>query len=71
VAQAIVKLAQTLGLRTVAEGIEFPGQSERLAEMKCDMGQGYFFSRPVAAEGIDSLLRRRGPGRGSASPLAS
>jgi len=71
VAQAIVKLAQTLGLRTVAEGIEFPGQSERLAEMKCDMGQGYYFSRPIAAEGIDSLLRRRGPGRGTASPLAS
>ncbi len=71
VAQAIVKLAQTLGLRTVAEGIEYPGQSERLADMKCDMGQGYLFSRPVAADAIDGLLRRRGPGRGSASPLAS
>jgi len=71
VAQAIVKLAQTLGLRTVAEGIEYPGQSDRLAEMKCDMGQGYFFSRPVPADAIDGLLRRRGPGRGSASPLAS
>jgi len=71
VAQAIVKLAQTLGLRTVAEGIEYPGQSERLAEMKCDMGQGYLFSRPGAADAIDGLLRRRGPGRGSASPLAS
>ncbi len=71
VAQAIVKLAQTLGLRTVAEGIEYPGQSERLAEMKCDMGQGYLFSRPVPADAIDALLRRRGPRRGSASPLAS
>ncbi|HEX3394970.1 MAG TPA: EAL domain-containing protein, partial [Acidimicrobiales bacterium] len=71
VAQAIVKLAQTLGLRTIAEGIEYPAQSERLAEMKCDMGQGYFFSRPVAADAIDGLLRRRGPGRGAASPLAS
>jgi len=68
VAQAIVKLAQTLGLRTVAEGIEYPGQAERLTEIKCDMGQGYYFARPLTTEGIDAMLRRPRPGldRGSA-----
>ena len=72
VAQAIVKLAQTLGLRTVAEGIEFPGQAERLTEIKCDMGQGYFFAPPVPAQSIEAMLRRPRPTeRGSASPVAS
>jgi diguanylate cyclase (GGDEF)-like protein/PAS domain S-box-containing protein len=66
VAQAIVKLAHTLGLQAVAEGIEHPGQAERLADMKCDMGQGYLFSRPLAADATEALLRRR---RLPATPL--
>ncbi len=58
VAQAVIKLAHTFGLETVAEGIEQPGQVERLAEMRGDMGQGYYFSRPLSAEAMGAYLRR-------------
>ncbi len=61
VAQAVVKLAHTFGLRTVAEGIEYPSQAERLADMKCDMGQGYLYARPLAAEAVEVFLRRPRP----------
>ena len=61
VAQAVVKLAHTFGLRTVAEGIEYPSQAERLADMKCDMGQGYLYARPLAAEAVEAYLRRQRP----------
>jgi diguanylate cyclase (GGDEF)-like protein/PAS domain S-box-containing protein len=61
VAQAVVKLAHTFALRTVAEGIEYPSQAERLADMKCDMGQGYLYARPLPAEAVEVHLRRQRP----------
>jgi EAL domain-containing protein (putative c-di-GMP-specific phosphodiesterase class I) len=59
VAQAIVRMASSFGLQAVAEGIEFPGQAEALTEMKCDMGQGYYFSPPLAADALVASMRRR------------
>ncbi|MFN2606899.1 MAG: putative bifunctional diguanylate cyclase/phosphodiesterase [Acidimicrobiales bacterium] len=59
VAQAIVKLARTMGLQTVAEGIEHLEQAERLADMKCDLGQGFWFARPMPAESVEALVHRR------------
>ncbi|HEV3401488.1 MAG TPA: GGDEF domain-containing phosphodiesterase, partial [Acidimicrobiales bacterium] len=59
VAQAIVRMASSFGLQTVAEGIEYPGQVDVLAAMKCDMGQGYFFSPPLAADALEASTRRR------------
>jgi diguanylate cyclase (GGDEF)-like protein len=46
-AHAIVALGRTLDLRIVAEGVEAPGQLERLREMGCEFGQGFLFARPV------------------------
>jgi diguanylate cyclase (GGDEF)-like protein len=46
-AHAIVALGQTLDLRIVAEGVEQPGQLQRLREMGCEFGQGFLFARPV------------------------
>jgi len=54
--RTIVALAETLGLRTVAEGIEDSAQRERLRVMGCDMGQGYLFARPLDAEALHVLL---------------
>ena len=55
-ARLITDLAATLGLITVAEGIEMPGQHERLVELGCAYGQGYLYGRPVEASKIDSVL---------------
>ncbi len=54
-AHAIVALGKTLGLTIVAEGIEEPGQRDRLRALGCDLGQGYLFSRPLPPELIPGL----------------
>jgi diguanylate cyclase (GGDEF)-like protein/PAS domain S-box-containing protein len=69
VARAIVKLAQTLKLDIVAEGIERQDQLDRLLELGCGNGQGYLFSTPVPASELEELLAR--PGRDAAPVLAS
>ncbi len=54
----LVELGHTLGLVTLAEGIEQTSQIEGLRNEHCDHGQGYLFSRPVAAPEIERLLAR-------------
>ena len=53
---AIITLAKTLGLRTIAEGIEEAGHATRLSELGCDAGQGFLFSRPVAVDDLTDAL---------------
>ena len=60
----LVELGHTLGLVTLAEGIEHAGQIEGLRTEHCDHGQGYLFSRPVAPDGIERLLTRANLGGG-------
>jgi EAL domain-containing protein (putative c-di-GMP-specific phosphodiesterase class I) len=55
---AILRLAESLGLDAVAEGIEHPAQAERLRQMGCRLGQGYLFGRPMPAEDVERLLYR-------------
>src|SRR3954451_13822737 len=57
---AIVELAGTLGLLTVAEGIEPTQQSEHVAALGCDPGPGYLFSRPIDADAVSALVSARG-----------
>jgi EAL domain-containing protein (putative c-di-GMP-specific phosphodiesterase class I) len=59
-AAAIIALGRTLGLTIVAEGIETPGQLERLQALGCAYGQGYLFARPVDAETTLRFLRAGG-----------
>jgi diguanylate cyclase (GGDEF)-like protein/PAS domain S-box-containing protein len=56
---AIIELASILRLRPVAEGIERADQLEKLLTLSCDLGQGFYFARPMAPEGIDEILRAR------------
>ncbi len=56
----MVELGHTLGLVTLAEGIELQGQIDGLRTEHCDHGQGYLFSRPVGPDGIEQLLDRQG-----------
>jgi EAL domain-containing protein (putative c-di-GMP-specific phosphodiesterase class I) len=53
---AIIAMAHTLNLKTIAEGIETEEQWKILRLLRCDMGQGYFFSRPLPAEEAERML---------------
>ncbi|HEV3354646.1 MAG TPA: EAL domain-containing protein [Acidimicrobiales bacterium] len=56
--EAIVQIGRTLGLCTVAEGIEEPIQHERLQAMGCERGQGFHYARPGPAGEIGRFLQR-------------
>jgi EAL domain-containing protein (putative c-di-GMP-specific phosphodiesterase class I) len=43
----------------VAEGIERADQLERLLDLKCDLGQGFYFAKPLPLAGVDELLSAR------------
>ena len=53
---AITGLAHALGRRVTAEGVETAEQAARLREVGCDLGQGWYFSRPVSAAEVEALL---------------
>ena len=56
--EAIIVMAHKLGLQVVAEGIETEQQRDLLAAAGCDYGQGYFFSRPIAAAEFEKWLAK-------------
>jgi len=56
VVQTMIEMAQRLGVHIVAEGIEDVGQLQVLQALGCDLGQGYYFSRPVEAHEIGPML---------------
>jgi EAL domain-containing protein (putative c-di-GMP-specific phosphodiesterase class I) len=58
-ARAIVQLAETLQLRTIAEGVETQQQSEYLLGIGCRWAQGYHLGRPLDARAAEILLRGR------------
>ena len=61
IARAIIQMAHSLGLRTVAEGVETEAQRAWLHAQDCDEVQGHLTGRPMPAEGVEAwLLRRRG-----------
>ena len=56
-AAAIVAMARSLGIDTVAEGIETPAQADRMRAMHCTYGQGYFYARPLLPEELLQAFR--------------
>jgi len=61
IVEAIITMARTLGLHTVAEGIETPAQRDRLREMGCDRGQGYLFAPALPAADFAEFLTLHAP----------
>ena len=58
VVQAIIHLAEAMGLATVAQGVETRAELQMLAEHGCDDIQGFLFSAPVPAVEMQALLTR-------------
>lgn len=59
IVNAIVELGHNLGMQVVAEGIETDGQLDFLRSIRCDSGQGYLVSKPVAADLITAILQSK------------
>jgi EAL domain-containing protein (putative c-di-GMP-specific phosphodiesterase class I) len=68
--EAVIKLAAILNLKPVAEGIERADQLQRLLELHCDMGQGFFFAKPLPSEELAALLTERAAMQDEAEALA-
>jgi len=58
VVEASLDLARKLGLSTVAEGVENVGDWQMLAELGCDIAQGYLIGRPVPGSELPALIGR-------------
>ena len=56
ITEAIVTLAHKLGLNVTAEGVETVEQLGLIRELKCEYGQGYFFSKPLNSEAATALI---------------
>jgi EAL domain-containing protein (putative c-di-GMP-specific phosphodiesterase class I) len=54
---AIISMAQSLDMQTIAEGVETEGQLEFLRTRGCDEVQGYHFSRPLPPEGFLEFVK--------------
>jgi diguanylate cyclase (GGDEF)-like protein len=58
IVQTIVALASSLGMDSVAEGVETFAQLERLRDLHCEFGQGFFFSKPVDSQAAAEFVQR-------------
>ena len=59
---SVIAMARSLGLRTIAEGVETAGQSDWLASAGCDEVQGYCYASPLPAVQYEDWLRNYSPG---------
>ena len=57
-ATTLINLADSRNVEVVAKGVESREQAWRLAELGCRFGQGFFFSKPLGASGMLSVLRQ-------------
>lgn len=57
IVNAIISMAHHLNLKTIAEGIEQEEQLKELYSLQCDIGQGYYWSKPVPAHIVESFLK--------------
>jgi diguanylate cyclase (GGDEF)-like protein len=54
--RTVLGLGESLGLQTIVEGIETSRQFERLKELGCKMGQGFFLAEPLTVDALDTLF---------------
>ena len=56
IVRAVIALGHALGLKLIAEGVETPEQVRELRELGSEIGQGYYFAKPLTGEGMPALL---------------
>ncbi|MCE5191572.1 MAG: EAL domain-containing protein [Actinomycetia bacterium] len=61
---AVIALAHSFRTRAVGEGVETPEQLRYLRLLKCDMAQGFLFSKPIPSDDLAAIMRRGAPWRG-------
>jgi len=54
---AVIRIGESLKLTVVAEGVEDADQYRLLISQGCDVAQGYYFSRPMSADQLESWVR--------------
>jgi len=59
ICRAIVAMGDSLGMQTVAEGVEDKEQWQRLKEEQCQLAQGYLFGRPMSADDFSAWIARQ------------
>ena len=59
IVELVVTLAQKMKLRLIAGGLETARQVERMRELGCELGQGYFFSQPLDSKAAQDFLRQQ------------
>ena len=57
--EQIIMTSRRLGISTVAEGIETKRDNDMMLKMKCDYGQGYYYSRPISADEFSEKYIRK------------
>jgi diguanylate cyclase (GGDEF)-like protein/PAS domain S-box-containing protein len=57
IVQAITSLAHALGMDVTVEGVETAEQLARARTIRCDRGQGYFFSKPLPSDALSEIIR--------------
>jgi EAL domain-containing protein (putative c-di-GMP-specific phosphodiesterase class I) len=68
IVRAVINLGKSLGIKTVAEGVETEEQAAFLAEQGCDFGQGFLYGRAIAAEDMPALIRGWDEGKAVSQP---
>ncbi len=66
-----VDLGRSLGLRVVAEGVEVREAHDRLAEMGCDQGQGFYYARALSIAAFEPWLETHEEQWGAGAPVAA
>ncbi|HVN19029.1 MAG TPA: EAL domain-containing protein, partial [Dongiaceae bacterium] len=59
IVELIITLAHKINLKVIAEGIETARQLERLLELGCEYGQGYYFSQPMDSKAALIFMRQQ------------
>jgi diguanylate cyclase (GGDEF)-like protein/PAS domain S-box-containing protein len=59
IVELITALARKMNLKAIAEGVETARQAERLLELGCEYGQGYYFSQPMEAKAAQLFMREQ------------